>query len=116
MRLASCVMRHHVLFAVLDAPFRPLEHLVRRHQQLVGIDQAAAAHAAAMKNENMLQLGQHLIAVTTQWGSHMYFRVFQLVLGKSSCLPALAFFQHGDLIALFGKPQGRNTAAETRNR
>ena len=42
------IMGHHFVFPVPRAPFRPLEDLIRRHQQLVSIHQTTAADAAAL--------------------------------------------------------------------
>ncbi len=96
---------------------KPLDihNIIRRHQKLVGVNQASAANTAPVKNEDVLQLRQHLVTEAADlWQPQVLFDV-PVGFGEILFLPALAFFQHGHRVSLLGQAQDGNTAPKTRS-
>lgn len=106
------VMRHHCIFAVFNVPFRTGEYLFRGDQQLVGVLQAPPAHATAVKNQHMPELGQRLVSVAPELRQPEGFPENPVCFRKIGIPPPFPFFNDGNGVSFFGKPQCGDASPE----
>ena len=110
----AIVGREVVLPVAQPAPLRIGEDAVGRNEERVGIDQAAAADAAAMQHHHVAQHRDGLNAEAPQQRRPEELAQVPVGLGKVFAAPTLATLDDDDAIAFFGQPQRRHATAEAR--
>ena len=88
------------------SPAGLIEYRVRRNQKLVGVDQAAAAHTAAVQYRHVSQECEHLDSVKAELRQPD--ALFKMPIGGWEILGAVpaALFEHRHTISFFCQAQG----------